>query len=264
VKHLHRYLYRPPAKNHPYMLSRSGGERIAPASIPDVVDLRPFLLPPRDQGQEGCCSGFATAALREALHNLAASSGSAALAPPASLGPYLSPAYLYARTRMVEGTFPEDSGATIADEMSTLENYGVCLESDLPYTGDASETPTPVADVAAAPERISSPACLNSGGAVNVSDIEEQLAVGLPVVFGMPVYSSFESIGPDGVVPVPDTSSEQLLGGHAMLIAGHRHSAARFIVRNSWSTSFGDGGYIYLPYCLVSSFFEAWTAPLEI
>ena len=258
----HRYLYRPPPKNHPLLLARSGYFPPTLTAIPDTIDLRPFLLSPRDQGAEGCCSGFATAALREALHNLAPSSG-APLASPGTLGSYLSPAYLYARTRMVEGTFPQDSGATIADEMSTLENYGVPLEAVLPYTGDASEGTDPADDVAAAAEKVASALCLNVDGSVPISAIEACLANNQPVDFGMPVYESFETTGSDGLVPIPNTATETLLGGHAMLAVGFFHTAARLIVRNSWNASWGLGGYCLIPYAIVASFFEAWTAPIE-
>ena len=217
---------------------------------PDSVDLRPLFLPVRDQGQEGCCSGFSTAALREyvyaATHGLAAAQ-------------YLSPAYLYARTRMSEGTFPDDAGATEADEMSTLENYGVCPEVDLPYNQDPSEAPTPQDDVQAVPFR--------SGGsqAVDKADptfLEAVLASNRAIVFGMPVYESFERTGPDGMVPVPNTAREQCLGGHALIAVGYDRPRGLLIFRNSWTDQWGDKGYAYLPYQIIPTFFEAWTIPL--
>ena len=215
-----------------------------------TADLRAFCLPPRDQGQEGCCSGFATAALREV--SLAVLKGSLTY-------PALAPAYLYARTRMTEGTFPQDSGATIVDEVNTLENYGACPESVLPYTQNPAEAPTPAADVAAVPFRSGTPAQLDFS---TPSSIEAVLAQKQAVVFGMSVYQSFEQTGTDGLVPVPDTDHEACLGGHAMLIVGYDRSKQLFTVRNSWGTSWGDNGYCYLPYRMLDQFMEAWTIPL--
>ena len=46
-----------------------------------------------------------------------------------------------------------------------------------------------------------------------------------------------------------------------MLIVGYDDEAQKFLVQNSWGTSWGDGGYCGLPYNMVSEpFFEAWIA----
>lgn len=247
-----RYTYRPPPTNHPLFLTHGGiGTMSSVAVLPSSADLRAKFLAPRDQGAEGCCSGFGTAALREALHCIAAG---------AFLPDYLSPAYLYARTRMIEGTFPADAGATVADEMTTLMNYGVCPESNLPYTGNASEAPTPVCDVAAEPFRITPPACLNVAGRVDLGLLKTTLGImGRPAVFGMPVYQSFEATGLDGLVAVP-AAGETLLGGHCMVAVGYDDATQRVIVRNSWGQSWGLGGYCFIPYAMVPSWYEGWSA----
>ena len=143
----HRFLYRPPAANHPALLKAVEPFKAAPGALPPSVDLRPQFLLPRDQGVIGACSGFSTAALREYM----------VAVQTKGTGFYLSPAYLYARTRMTEGTFPTDAGATIIDEVTTLQNYGVCQEVDLPYNQDPSERPTPQDDVQAVPFRSGAP-----------------------------------------------------------------------------------------------------------
>ena len=75
-----------------------------------------------------------------------------------------------------------------------------------------------------------------------------------PIVFGITVYESFESpeVARTGHVPMP-SKKEKVLGGHALLIVGFKDDTSEFIVRNSWSASFGDAGYIYLPYAYVAS-----------
>ncbi len=59
------------------------------------------------------------------------------------------------------------------------------------------------------------------------------------------------------------------LGGHAVLLAGFDDAAGggagHFIVRNSWGTSWGDGGYGYLPYAYVAAHgLQAWALTLEV
>jgi C1A family cysteine protease len=79
------------------------------------------------------------------------------------------------------------------------------------------------------------------------------LASGYPFVFGFSVYESFESpeVLDTGVVPMPSDGEAQL-GGHAVLAVGYDDATARFIIRNSWGTSWGDGGYGYMPYAYLT------------
>ena len=225
--------------------------------IEGAIDLRPHLLPVRDQGQEGCCSGFATAALQECLTNVA-------LAPLTPMNTqdaatqdalWLSPAYLYARTRIAEGTFPRDAGARIVDELMTLFNYGTCPESMLPYNGDPTiGSPTPELDAAAARFKSLAPTGVNM---TNPIAIETALAKKQPIAFGMPVTASFEKTGSDGMVPAPGGA---LLGGHAMLCVGYDRAKQLLTIRNSWSAKWGDGGYCYMPYTMAALWWEAYTS----
>lgn len=47
------------------------------------------------------------------------------------------------------------------------------------------------------------------------------------------------------------------LGGHAISIVGYTKDG--FIIRNSWGTSYGKGGYSILKYSDFNNFFELWT-----
>ena len=89
------------------------------------------------------------------------------------------------------------------------------------------------------------------------------LANGTPVIIGFDVYDSFEGAWGDiphgqagsGMMPYPNTSTEELLGGHAVCIVGYDDNlnGGRFIVRNSWGTSWGDNGYFYMPYQVIQN-----------
>jgi len=70
----------------------------------------------------------------------------------------------------------------------------------------------------------------------------------LPVVVGFSVYDSFESqiMARTGVMPMPE-SSENLLGGHAVLVVGYDAVAGHWIVRNSWGPDWGAEGYFFMP-----------------
>lgn len=211
-----------------------------------MMDLRNLCLPIRDQGEEGACSGFSTAAFRESSHALACGS---------LLTDYLAPAYLYARTRMYDGTFPADSGASIADEFYILQNYGVCPESMLPYAASPTEAPTPADDVAALPFRLAQPVQVDR----DPISIKSVLAEKQTITIGFTVYDSFENPDSRGVVNWPIGSGEKILGGHGVLVCGYDDVNQWWIIRNQWGTDWGASGYCFMPYGYEALWTEAWT-----
>ena len=49
------------------------------------------------------------------------------------------------------------------------------------------------------------------------------------------------------MVPLP-RRGDALIGGHAVAAVGYDDPRQRFIVRNSWGRSWGEGGYCTMPY----------------
>ena len=88
----------------------------------------------------------------------------------------------------------------------------------------------------------------------SLTDMKGCLADGYPFVVGFSVYESFESdlVATTGDVPMPDPS-EQLLGGHAVLVVGYDDATQRFHLRNSWGRGWGVGGYFTMPYAYLTS-----------
>jgi C1A family cysteine protease len=68
-------------------------------------------------------------------------------------------------------------------------------------------------------------------------------------VFGFTVYQSFESaeVARTGALQMPKPR-ERVVGGHAVLAVGCDDKSERFMVRNSWVTSWGKRGYFAMPY----------------
>lgn len=87
----------------------------------------------------------------------------------------------------------------------------------------------------------------------DVSQLKACLAAGYPFVFGITVYESFESdaVAHSGVIPMPG-DGETALGGHAVMAAGYDEASARFLVRNSWGSDWGMGGYFAIPYAYLT------------
>lgn len=60
------------------------------------------------------------------------------------------------------------------------------------------------------------------------------------------------SVAATGMVPMP-ALHEKALGGHAVLLVGYDDAAQRFLVMNSWGTSWGMQGFFTIPYAYVTS-----------
>lgn len=205
------------------------------ASLALPVDLRPMFPPCYDQGQLGSCSANAAAGAMEYEQRR---QGLPQFMP--------SRLFIYYQERSLEGTIPWDAGATIRDSIRALNRWGAPPETDWPYdiTKFADQPPTAayvagLLDTAVKYERV----------AQDLAGIRETLQSKLCINFGFTVYESFESdeVAQTGIVPIP-ASGEATVGGHAVLIVGDIPSENRFIVRNSWGTSWGMDGYCVFPY----------------
>jgi C1A family cysteine protease len=200
------------------------------STLPSVVDLRPGMPPVYDQGQLGSCTANALVGIFQ-------------YDDPKFYGSRL---FLYYNERVIEHDVGIDAGAQLSDGILSLEKNGVCSETTWPYdTAKFTEKPP----VAAYSEALKHKALVVQHIPPLESTVKQVLAKGKPFVVGIQVYSEFESaeVAKTGIVPMPSPTSE-LLGGHAVVVCGYDHAKQHFICRNSWSESWGDKGYFYLPY----------------
>jgi C1A family cysteine protease len=203
--------------------------------LPNKVDLRPDCPPVYDQGQLGSCTANAISGAFEYDQK---KQGLEDFMP--------SRLFIYYNEREMEGTVDTDSGAMIRDGMKSVAKLGVCTEGTWPYE-IAKFTNRP--SDAAYSEAQEHQALIYRRITNRLHQMQGCLAQGYPFVFGFSVYESFESqeVAQTGEVPLPPRS-EQLIGGHAVVAVGYDDSIQRFIVRNSWGTGWGMGGYCTMPY----------------
>lgn len=209
---------------------------LASGPVAPSVDLRTTgLLPPVwDQGQLGSCTAHGSSAAYS--YDLAKQGGPTGVCP--------SRLFVYYNTRIIEGTVSEDSGATIADAVKSLNRYGCPPETDWPYdTGRFTVKPPAQAYT----DGLLAQAVAYKRVPADVMSMRACLTAGLPIVIGFTVFDSFESedVARTGVVPMP-AAGEQALGGHCVLVVGYRPDGT-WIIRNSWGTGWGDAGYAYFP-----------------
>lgn len=211
------------------------------SDLPPKVDLTSGFATPYDQGQLGSCTGNAIAGAIQFDRR------------KANQQPDFIPArlFVYYNERVMERTVNTDSGAMIRDGIKSIARQGVCDETTWPYDiAKFADKPPPAAYKDALKHKVVTYSRLPQ----IATQLKGCLATGYPFVFGFSVYESFESdaVTTTGVVPMPDLTSEKLLGGHAVVAAGYDDSEQRFLVRNSWGPDWGDNGYFTMPYAYLT------------
>lgn len=215
-------------------------------ALPDHAYLRRFCTEVTDQGELGSCTANALTNLLE-YNECAAGRGGAQFKN-------LSRLFVYYNERVLEGSVSDDSGAELRDGIKVLAAQGVCPEDQWPYIASQfAVNPPSTCYAAAVAYRIHSYYALST-----LNDMKSALANGRPFVFGFTAYESFESdeVAATGILNMP-TTTEKVVGGHAVMAIGYSDKQQRFLVKNSWGKDWGLkgelAGYFTMPYGYLTS-----------
>lgn len=166
--------------------------------------------------------------------------------------------FIYYNTRVVEKNVNVDSGTTIRGALQVVNKQGACPETLWPYVISQFKTKPPTSAYTSGAQHLVK---VYTRLQFTLDQMKQCLIDGYPFIFGMILYTSFNKVTSNGLVPVPNTN-EKVLGGHCMACVGFDDSKKHFIVRNSWGTGWGDRGYCYIPYnymCDAGKTFDLWT-----
>ena len=233
------------------MLGKIGVAEL-PRTLPASVDLRDWCSPIVDQGALGSCTANAGVGLVEYFERRA-------------FGKHIdaSRLFLYKTTRDVLH-WVGDTGAFLRSTMGSMVLFGVPPEEYWPYKiSDYDKEPSPFCYAFAQNYQSISYYRLDPAGTATnalLDRIKTNLAAGLPSMFGFTVYSSYGQASATGKFPFP-TAGESIAGGHAVDAVGYDdamkikntspgavETTGALLIRNSWGTSWGAGGYGWLPY----------------
>lgn len=147
------------------------------------------------------------------------------------------------------GDIDQIKGTYIRLAMEVLHLFGICRE-DLargkggwPYDmGKMKWLPDMKAMRAATAHHIHSYYRITETGEDRLDALLDALRSRHPVVFGTLVDTAFQRHKGSGSIGRPKGATS---GGHAMMLVGY-DSAKGFIVKNSWGTGWGEGGFGYL------------------
>jgi C1A family cysteine protease len=215
--------------------------------LPASVDLSYKMPGVLDQGELGSCTAHSTT---YNIHYMADHHSKLNKLPPV-FGSRPSRLFQYANSRILDGTpLNDDAGSSLRTAFQAVAEYGACDETDWDYQpshyyikpsqkayGDAKKhkhfqyKSVPQTELA----------------------LKQALANGYPISFGISVYDSFMSDNTmrTGIVPMPNTNTEQLQGFHAIILCGFNDAEHMFTFENSWGTSVGlpnKPGFFKIPY----------------
>ena len=198
--------------------------------LPEAVDLRPLCPPVYDQGSLGNCSGNAIAALME--FDLMRAKRDAFV--PSRL-------FIYYNERVREGTVKADAGACMRTGIKTVVKLGAPSEEVWPYDPARVFTQPPAsAYLAARTDLVRSYARVGQ----TLPVMQACLAEGYPFLFWFGCFPGLDlpQTYATGHIPMPGPG-ETRDGAHFMVVVGYDNASRTFLVRNSWGTGWGAGGY---------------------
>jgi C1A family cysteine protease len=196
--------------------------------------------PVRDQGHCGACWAFSLAGAEESQ---------LLIKKP---GAYSKPGAEVARS--VQALVSCDTQMKGCDggnlDAKYLVNSGLPAESAYPYKSGDGKTRS-CGDGAVDPNWKAKTESITDWGIVddNVESIKKALAQYGPVPTTLMVFDDFKNYK-SGVYT--QTRGSKFLGGHAVLIVGYDDADQSLIVKNSWTTGWGDKGYFKIAYSEVT------------
>lgn len=215
------------------------------------IDLRNWCSPVEDQGKLGACTAHAGVGLYEYFEKRA-------------FGKYIdgSRLFLYKATRNLLG-WEGDDGAYLRTTMAAMALFGIVPERYWPYQESKfNEEPSAFLYSYAQNYQALLYYRLDGRGITKqqlLLNIKDHLRNALPLIFGFTCYSSLD-LAEDGSIPFPD-KDENVDGGHAVMAVGFDDAkkiqnpgnkkiitTGAFLIKNSWSTAWGEKGYGWLPY----------------
>jgi C1A family cysteine protease len=223
--------------------------------LPTSVDLRTDCSPVYDQGSLGSCTANAGVSMMEYFQKHAT-------------GKYtpLSRLFLYKATRNI-GQRIGDTGAWLRETLGAIVLLGIVPDMYWPYDISKFDREPSIMGVQETTAFVYSVADdytalryirLDPAGTTKstvITNIKMCVASYMPPMFGFDVYQSIYEADLEGNIPYPG-SNEQIIGGHAVLCCGYddahtnrgTSTKGAFLIKNSWNTDWGKGGYGRLPY----------------
>lgn len=215
-----------------------------------TLDLRQRMHKPVTQGGKGICWACTATATAEGTHPKFS----------ADTGEKASEKFVIQVTKADIGDpWPNKEGGSAALAAKAICKRGLVSEEDYPTNpATINFRVRPPADIYREAAKNKFASSLDAGDTFNGSwDAIAAILNGVkgfrgrPLTLSIPLYSSFRTVGSNGIVPDP-LPGESIIGYHAMTIVGMVYlkvgtvSLPYLIVRNSWGENWGYNGYCFI------------------
>jgi C1A family cysteine protease len=231
----------------------AAGALAAPAALPPKVDLRKAWWTINDQGSTGSCVGWASVDGVLRYHLVTAS----------RLGQnvLLSPRFVWMSSKETDEfvtrpeTFIEGAGTSLKGAMDIIRKYGCVLDTDLPFKINTLMFAGNENTFFASASTRKAANYFNLGK--DLTKWKAWLAGNGPILVGLNVDATWDNAkSTAGKLDTFQPTTTR--GGHAVCVVGY--TADRFIIRNSWGTTWGDKGFGYasVPYITNGFFAESY------
>jgi C1A family cysteine protease len=219
----------------------AAGLLAGPAAAPKAKDLRETWWKVGDQGSTGSCVGWATADSLLRWHFVKAGR--------IKQGDTMSKRFIWMASKETDEfssnptTFIEDAGTSLKAALDVARKFGSVKENVLPFSSATLYPGTPQTFYALAAQlKITSYFNLSFNHGGSVASWRRWIASNGPLLVRLDVDRTWDDAS-DNNGNMDTYQPNTTRGGHAVSIVGY--TADRFIVRNSWGTTWGDKGFGY-------------------
>jgi len=216
-------------------------------NLPVSYDLAPYFPPVGSQGAQGSCAAWSSGYnYKSFLENIERNWGYS------SYDHIMSPAFVYNYAHRGESEYYcNNAGMTLKQAADILKYVGIVSWSEMPYDERVcSAGPSQQVINDAYEYRI------DDYRRVEFNDFKTFLASNMPIFFGAEIYENFsncwnysscmDEYARNGNVFKRLAGRSE--GGHAMVIVGYDDRKQAFKIINSWGTSWGENGYLWISY----------------
>lgn len=203
------------------------------AFLPAKVDLSRFFPPPGFQKEMNSCTGWAVGYAARGYYALRQEGRDIK-----QLSNVPNPNYIYQSIRLPNNCA---SGALLLDAFRLLQKGSLAYNQ---YPIDTCARPSASQRLQASNFKIRDWLAVRPQ---HTDDVKGQIAKGNPVIIGIEVMKSLETLGAKDVY----RGIGERVGFHALTVVGYDDQRQAFKVINSWSADWANGGFGWIDYSIV-------------
>lgn len=210
-------------------------------NLPSSVNLQRFAPTPGDQGQTGTCVAWSSAYHARTISESIKLNRTSLSEINANV---YAPSFVYNQIRKEPGC---EKGTFIHEALELLSTKGVPKYKELPFDCNREISGNDLSS--ASTHKIEGYKILfNVNDNNKILPVKKSLSENKPVLIGMMVPESF--FEPKGVWQPAQSEYDGNFSGHAMVTIGYDDNTygGAFLVMNSWGTSWGNQGFIWIKY----------------